>query len=97
MVFINITNNITITLTCEWITQRFISDVYVCLHRQILLYQQQSNSGRSFWYYHSLAYFWKTAAQNTLTLLYSAWGGGGGGAFDARANFELLAISDNLR
>ena len=22
---------------------------------------------------------------------------GGGGAFDARANFELLAISDNLR
>ena len=24
-------------------------------------------------------------------------GGGGGGAFDARANFEELAISDNLR
>ena len=32
-----------------------------------------------------------------LTLFRMWGGGGGGGAFDARANFDFLKISDNLR
>ena len=31
------------------------------------------------------------------SIIFRLGGRGGGGAFDARANFELLAISDNLR